>query len=66
MMTNDDYVERDKEAEEECERLNLSCRGLLQMYRCEDEVIIVIDALYPETMSRPHNLLVVVTTAGRE
>ena len=64
VLYDDDYVERDGAAEEECERLNWNYRGLLQMYGCEDEVIIVIDALYPESISRPHNLLVVVTTAG--
>ena len=58
--------ERDGAAEQECERLNWNYRDLLQMFGCEDEVIIVIDALYPEAISRPHNLLVVVTTAGHK
>ena len=56
--------ERDEVAEQKCERLNWNYRDYTQMYGCEDEVIIAIDALYPETISRPHNLLVVVTTAG--
>ena len=54
----------EKAAEQECKRLNWNFRENDQMYGCEDEVIIAIDALYPETISRPHNLLVVVTTAG--
>ena len=58
--------ERDRAAEQECQRRNWNYRDFGQMYGCEDEVIIVIDVLLPETISRPHNLLVVVTTAGDE
>ena len=57
---------RNGAAEQECERLNWNYRDSSQMFGCEDEVIIAIDALYPETISRPHNLLVVVTTAGHK
>ena len=60
------YVERDRAAEEYCEEMNWSYRDWGQMYGCEDEVIIAIDALTPETISRPHNLLVLVTTAGHQ
>ena len=60
------YVERDRAAEEYCEEMNWSYRDWGQMYGCEDEVIIAIDALTPETISRPHNLLVLVTTAGHK
>ena len=59
-------VERDREAAHYCEGMDWSYRDWRQMVGCEDEVIIVIDALNPETISRPHNLLVVVTTAGAE
>ena len=59
-------AEKDEAAEQECERLNWNYRDFGQMYGCEDEVIIVIDALYPESISRPHNLLVLVTTAGHK
>ena len=57
---------RDRAAEEYCEQHNWSYRDGAQMVGCEDEVIIAIDALYPESISRPHNLLVLVTTAGHE
>ena len=64
VLYDDRFVERDGAAEQECERLNWKYRDADQMYGCEDEVIIAIDALGPETISRPHNLLVLVTTAG--
>ena len=57
--------ERDRAgAEEYCEQHNWNYRDYSQMFGCEDEVIIAIDTLYPESISRPHNLLVLVTTAG--
>ena len=65
VLCNDD-VERDRAAADYCEEMNWSYRDYLQMVGCEDEVIITIDALGPETISRPHNLLVVVTTAGHK
>ena len=34
------------------------------MTGCEDEAVIVLDYLSLESISRPHKLLVVVTTAG--
>ena len=50
-------------------RLKYFCREEKWDYRewkkitgCEDEVIIAIDIVQPETISRPHNLLVMVTT----
>ena len=58
--------ERDRAAADYCEEMNWSYRDYEQMYGCEDEVIITIDVLCAETISRPHNLLVVVTTAGHE
>ena len=58
--------DRDRAAEEYCEQHNLKYIETDQMVGCEDEVIIAIDALWPETISRPHNLLVVVTTAGHK
>ena len=58
--------ERDRAAADYCEEMNWSYRDFSQMVGCEDEVIIAIDVLTPETISRPHNLLVVVTTAGHE
>jgi len=58
--------ERDRAAADYCEAMNWSYRHWGQMYGCEDEVFITIDALWPESISRPHNLLVVVTTAGHK
>ena len=66
VLYNDTYVERDRAAEEYCEQHNWNYRDYTQMYGCEDEVIIAIDGLMPEPISRPHNLLVVVTTPGAE
>ena len=58
--------ERDRAAADYCQEMNWSFRDWAQMTGCEDEVIIAIDALVPEAISRPHNLLVLVTTAGAE
>ena len=66
VLYDDDYVERDRAAADYCEEMNWSYRDCEQMVGCEDEVIIAIDVLTPETISRPHNLLVVVTTAGHK
>ena len=49
-----------------CDQHNWNYRDLCQMWGCEDEVIIAINALYPEAISRAHNLLVVVTSAGHK
>ena len=62
----DGYAERDRTEADYCEEMNWSYRDYGRMTGCEDEVIIAIDALAPEPISRPHNLLVVVTTAGHE
>ena len=51
-----------KEAEEYCKDIQWSYTGVPQMIGCENDVIIVIDALTPETISRARNLLVMVTT----
>merc|ERR1712062_758713 len=59
-------VGRDRAAADYCKKINWSYWYYPQMVGCEDEVIIAIDILAPETISRPHNLLVVVTTAGYE
>ena len=66
VLYDDLYVERDRAAADYCEEMNWSYRDWFQMFGCEDEVIITIDVLTPETISRPHNLLVVVTTAGHK
>ena len=56
----------DIEAVKYCQQKNWDYRYYGQMYGCEDEVIIAIDRLMPETITRPHNLLVMVTTPGAE
>ena len=58
--------ERDRAAADYCEEMNWSYRVWNEIFGCEDEVIITIDVLNPESISRPHNLLVVVTTAGHK
>ena len=37
-----------------------------QIFGCEDEVVIAINCVAPEAITRPHNLLVIVTTPGAE
>ena len=58
------YGKRDTRAEDYCHQKNWHYRDWREMFGCEDEVIIAIDCLVPETMTRPHNLLVMVTTPG--
>ena len=53
---------KDTSAATHCEDLGWRYLGYNQMTGCEDEVIIDIDVMVPESISRPHNLLVVVTT----
>ena len=55
---------RDTGAADYCHQKNWHYRDWVEMYGCEDEVIIAIDCLWPETITRPHNLLVMVTTPG--
>ena len=47
-----------------CEDLGWRYLDHYKMFGCEDEVIIAIDCLSTEAISRPHNLLVLVTTSG--
>ena len=58
------YDTKDTSAATHCEDLGWRYLSSIQMTGCEDEVIIVIDCLWSETISRPHNLLVLVTTSG--
>ena len=60
------YYSKDTSAAAYCEDLGWQYLDFTQMTGCEDEVIIAINALSPESISRPHNLLVLVTTAGHE
>ena len=57
------YTEdRDEGAALFCQEKGWSYRDWVDMQGCEDECIIVMNCLQPETISRPHNLLVLVTT----
>ena len=58
--------DKDEGAEEFCQEKEWNYRGVDDMAGSEDECVIVLDCLEPESISRPHNLLVVVTTAGHE
>ena len=66
VLYDDRYVEEDTEAAKYCGQKNWDYRDYGHMFGCEDEVIIAIDCLEPETITRPHNLLVMVTTPGAE
>ena len=59
-----DECERDTGAVDFCHKKKWNYRDWGEMFGCEDEVIIAIDCLYTETITRPHNLLVMVTTPG--
>ena len=60
------YDDKDEGAEEFCQEKEWNYRGLGDMAGSVDECVIVLDCLFTETISRPHNLLVVVTTAGHK
>ena len=59
-------VDKDEEAAEFCQLKDWHYRDVDAMYGCEDQCVIVINCLGTETISRPHNLLVLVTTPGHE
>ena len=54
----------DFSAKQFCDEIKWKYRDWSDMYGCEDEAVIVLDGLSPEPISRPHKLLVMVTTAG--
>ena len=54
--------DRDEGAAEFCQEKGWNYRDWVDMQGCEDECVIVMDCLTPETILRPHNLLVLVTT----
>ena len=60
------YYDDDEGAEEFCQEKEWNYRGVTDMAGSEDECVIVLDFLGTEAISRPHNLLVVVTTAGHK
>ena len=61
-----DYEERDEGANEFCRGKGWNYGNLALISGSEDQCVIVLNALEPETVSRPHRLLVVVTTAGHK
>ena len=54
--------DRDEGAAEFCQEKGWNYRDWRDMQGCEDECIVAMDSLTSETISRPHNMLVVVTT----
>ena len=59
------YISReDSSAKQFCDEIKWKYRDYDDMKGCEDEAVIVLDCLYPESISRPRKLLVLVTTAG--
>ena len=58
--------DRDEGAAEFCQEKGWNYRDLEDMQGCEDECIIVMHCLTAESISRPHNLLVLVTTPDDE
>ena len=58
------YFDKDFSAKQFCDELKWKYRDWADMHGCEDEAVIVLDCLTTEPISRPHKLLVMVTTAG--
>ena len=58
------YDDEDSSAKEFCNEVQWRYRDRDDMRGCEDEAVIVLNILTTESISRPHKLLVVVTTAG--
>ena len=54
----------DSSAKQFCDEVHWKYRAWFDMRGCEDDAVIVLDCLYTESISRPHKLLVMVTTAG--
>ena len=57
------HDKRNASAKQFCDEIKWKYRKWLDMRGCEDEAVIVLDHLEPESISRPHKLLVMVTTA---
>ena len=56
--------DKDEGAEEFCQEKEWNYRDGNEMTGSEDQCVIVLNGLSIETLSRPHNLLVVVSMAG--
>ena len=61
-MIYQDPKDKDEGAAGFCRENDWSYRHYRNMAGCEDEAVIVMDCLATEPISRPHNLLVLVTT----
>ena len=57
-------AKKEEGAAEFCKEQEWSYRELAEMAGHEDEAVITMNFLSPESISRPHNLLVMVTSAG--
>ena len=58
------YDDEDSSAKQFCDDMKWRYRNWSDMTGCEDEAVIVLDCVYTESISRPHKLLVVVTTTA--
>ena len=58
------YEDEDSSAKQFCDEIKWKYRDREDMRGCEDDAVIVFDYLSTESISRPHKLLVVVTSAG--
>ena len=57
---------KDSSAKQFCDNMKWKYRWFGDMTGCEDEAVIVLDGLDTESISRPHKLLVMVTTPDDE
>ena len=55
--------DEDFSAKQFCDEIKWKYRKSTDMKGCEDEAVIVLDRMHTESISRPHKLLVMVTTA---
>ena len=60
------FWNEDSSAKQFCDDMKWKYRDYYDMRGCEDEAVIVLDCLDTESISRPHKLLVMVTTASHE
>ena len=58
--------DKDDGAEEFCQEKEWNYRDMNHMTGIEDQCVVVLDSLQLELITRPHNLLVVVTSAGHK
>ena len=66
VLYDDKAGTQDTQASDYCLNKNWNYTSYAKMFGCEDDVIIAIDCMYIETITRPHNLLVMVTIASTE